>query len=155
MILPSPRKFVHFLLLVFSAACSSAPEKTACPITDPLWARPPADAAVQGDPGDGYYFINEDRSIWASAGYTQQDEPLRMHGEGVGLKVGWFRPAGAKLVITGQRLDREAPPLEAFVPSGYGTRFQASALSFPSEGCWEVMARAKDKELIFVVWVEP
>lgn len=60
-----------------------------------------------------------------------------MQLEGAGITGGWFGPAGAELVITGQRLDGEASPLQASIPPGYGTRFQASGLSFPSEGCWE------------------
>ena len=39
----------------------------ACPVTEPVWAKPPADAAVQGSSAFGYYFVNDDRSIWASA----------------------------------------------------------------------------------------
>jgi hypothetical protein len=31
---------------------------TACPVTEPMWAKPPEDAAVQGSPGYGYYFVN-------------------------------------------------------------------------------------------------
>jgi hypothetical protein len=102
----------------------------------------------------GYYFLNEDRSIWASAWWEEQEEnSLRVSNEGI--KVGWFRPAGAELGITGQRLDGEAPPLEAEASCCYPTRFQASGLYFPTEGCWEVTAKAADSKLSFVVWVEP
>jgi hypothetical protein len=95
--------------------------------------------------------VNEDRSIWASAYWGEYH--LRAGEEG--NKVGWFRPAGAELEITGQRLDGEAPPLEAHASCCYPTRFQASGLYFPTEGCWEVIAKAQDKELSFVVRVEP
>jgi len=97
--------------------------------------------------------VNEDRSIWASAWWTEtEDSPLRASEEGV--KVGWFRPAGAALEITGQRLDGTAPPLEAHIPCCYPTRFQATGLFFPT-GCWEVAAKAAESKLSFVVWVEP
>ncbi len=69
--------------------------------------------------------------------------------------MGWFRPEGASLKITGKRLDGQGPPLEAHVPCCYPTRFQATGLSFPTEGCWEVTAKAAKSELLFVVWVEP
>jgi len=72
-----------------------------------------------------------------------------------GVKVGWFRPAGAELTVTGQRLDEETPSLEADFPCCYPTRFQAAGLYFPTEGCWEVTARAEDASLTFVVWIEP
>jgi hypothetical protein len=68
--------------------------------------------------------------------------------------MGWFRPAGETLTITGQRLDAEAPPLEAEIPCCYPTRFQATGLYFPTEGCWEVNAAAAESELSVVVWVE-
>ena len=148
------RKLALFLLLPLLTACTGIFAKSACPLTEPVWETPPLDSAVQDEPGYGYYYINEDKSIWASAWWTEGEEyALRVSEEGA--KVGWFRPAGAKLVITGKRLDGEAPPLEAHVPSGYPTRFQASGLRFPTEGCWEVSASARDKELTFVVWVEP
>jgi hypothetical protein len=133
---------------------NSAAAQRACPVTEPVWAKPPEDSAVQDTPGYGYYFINEDSSIWASAWFTGEDQDyLRAGGEGI--KVGWFRPAGAPLEITGQRVDGKALPLEAHASCCYPTRFQASGLYFPSEGCWEVNAKAEDKELSFVVWVNP
>jgi hypothetical protein len=137
-----------------SPSPAESPSANACPLTEPVWAKPPDDAAVQGSPGYGYYFVNEDRSIWASAWWTaEEDYPLRLSEEGV--KVGWFRPAGATLEITGRRIDGQAPPLEAHVPCCYPTRFQATGLYFPTEGCWQVTAKAAESELVFVVRVEP
>jgi hypothetical protein len=147
------------MLLLVLAACSGAPPLVitpgnTCPVTEPIWAMPPEDAAVQGSPEPGYYYVNDDRSMWASAWWHgQEDHQLRVGEEGV--KVGWFRPAGATLEITGQRIDAQAPALEAHVPCCYPTRFQATGLYFPAEGCWEVTGRAAERELSFVVWVEP
>lgn len=73
---------------------------------------PAEDAAIPDLPAYGYYFINEDRSIWASAWWEEYD-PKYLRVSEDGIKVGWFRPAGADLVITGQRLDAEAPSLKA------------------------------------------
>ena len=145
-------RLLAILLLSFvMVACAAAKD---CPLTEPVWAKPPADAAILDDPAYSYYFVNEDRSIWASAGWTGTDnDPLRVREEG--FKVGWFRPAGASLEITGQRLDGKAPPLESEIPCCYPTRFQATGIYFPTDGCWEVNAKAEDKELTFVVWVEP
>lgn len=92
--------------------------------------------------------------MWASAWWSEAEEyHLRASEEGV--KVGWFRPAGATLEITGRRLDAQAPALHAHVPCCYPTRFQATGLIFPTEGCWEVTANAADRALSFVVRVEP
>jgi hypothetical protein len=129
-------------------------EENACKVTEPVWAKPPQDSAVQDPSAYGYYYMNQDRTIWASAWWPVEDENyLRATQEGV--KMGWFRPAGAELKITGQRLDSMAPPLETHVPCCYPTRFQATGLYFPMEGCWEITARAADSVLSFTVWVDP
>jgi hypothetical protein len=153
------RLFTMFLWLPVLVACTStSPTDSslvdACTLTEPVWAQPPEDAAVQGSPAFGYYFINEEQSIWAAAWWADQ-EAGNLRASGDGIKTGWFRPAGAELQITGQRLDAEAPPLEAHVPCCYPTRFQATGLFFPTEGCWEVTARADDSEISFIVQVAP
>ena len=69
------------------------------------------------------------------------------------MKYPWFRAEGlkGKLIITGRRLDAEAPPLKAVIPNGYmDTGFQATALIFPTEGCWEVTGKVADTTLTFV-----
>lgn len=125
-----------------------------CHVTEPVWVKPPDDAAVSNPPEYGYYYVNADRSIWASAWWKgEEDTYLRATNDGI--KVGWFRPAGAALEITGQRIDAKAPALEAHAPCCYPTRFQATGLYFPSEGCWQVNARAEDSELSFIVRVAP
>lgn len=127
--------------------------QAACPVSEAEWATHPEDAAVDGTPTPGYYIRNQDHTIWVGANwYGEAGYPLRTGEEG--NKVGWFRPAGAELIITGQRLDGEAAPLEAEIPCCYPTRFQASGVYFPTEGCWEVNAKAAESELTFVVWVE-
>lgn len=125
-----------------------------CPVTEPDWIEPPKDSAVQGPPTYGYYFVNEDHSILASAWWEGNEEYL-LHSSEDGIKVGWFRPDGATLEITGQRLDSQAPPLDAHVPCCYPTQFQATGLAFPTEGCWEVTATAAESVLSFIVQVEP
>ncbi|HUE97693.1 MAG TPA: hypothetical protein VMN99_00485 [Anaerolineales bacterium] len=153
------RLLIIFVLILGLAGCTSIPptndtSANACPLTEPLWIKPPIDAAVLDSPTFGFYFVNQDSSILASALWADPEETyLRAGGEGV--KVGWFRPAGVPLKITGQRLDGQAPPFEAQVPCCYPTRFQATGLYFPTEGCWEVTAKAADSELSFVVWVKP
>jgi len=143
------RSLTIVLLLFVLVACGTA--QSACPLTKPVWVKPPEDSAVLNEPAFGYYFLNEDQSIWASAWWTEEF-PLRAGDEG--NKLGWFRPAGADLIITGHRLDADAPALEADIPCCYPTRFQATGLYFPTEGCWEVNAKAEDRELSFIVWVE-
>jgi hypothetical protein len=150
--MPWPRLIFFVLLGAILAACKTPP--AACPVTEPVWAKPPEDTAVSGPPEYGYYFVNEDRSIWASAWWTDQEEYNLFAGE-EGIKLGWFRPAGADLVIIGRRLDGESPPLEAHAPCCYPTRFQASGLVFPTPGCWEISATAGERDMDFIVRVEP
>jgi hypothetical protein len=154
------RSFMVLLFLLVLTGCSavdSMESKTAandCPVTEPAWVKPPDDTAVDGSPAYGHYFVNADQSIMASAGWVFDQEYLLAEREN-GIKMGWFRPAGATLEITGQRLDGDSPPLEAIIPCCYPTRFQASGLIFPTEGCWEITAKAADRELSFVVSVTP
>ena len=53
---------------------ASETASSACPLTEPVWAKPPEDSAVQDPPAFGYYFVNADRSIWASAWWTDKEE---------------------------------------------------------------------------------
>jgi hypothetical protein len=72
------------------------------------------------------------------------------------MKFGWTRGEGlrGKLKIHGRRLDAPAPPLRADIPDGYGdTGFQATALIFPTEGCWEVTGDVADAHMTFVTKV--
>jgi hypothetical protein len=115
-------------MLSACTSLSSTENKSAdaCLITKPIWLKPPEDAAISDAPAFGYYFANEDRSSLASAWWTGQ---ARLHVTEEGLKWGWFRPAGAPLEITGQRIDAKPPPLQADIPATYATRFQATGLS--------------------------
>jgi hypothetical protein len=72
------------------------------------------------------------------------------------MKFWWTRGEGlrGKLVIHGKRLDASAPPLRASIPEGYGdTGFQATAVTFPTEGCWEVTGQVADTRVTFVTRV--
>jgi hypothetical protein len=70
------------------------------------------------------------------------------------MKFPWWRGVRGKLIIEGRRLDASAPPLRASIPEGYGdTGFQATALIFPTEGCWEVTGKVGETRLTFVTRV--
>jgi hypothetical protein len=70
------------------------------------------------------------------------------------MKFVWWRGVKGQLSIEGRRLDADAPPLRASIPDGYGdSGVQASALIFPTEGCWEVTGRVGDAALTFITRV--
>ena len=157
-------RVLQLFLTILLAGCAAIPgpaqpaplatQADACPATEAARLTPPDDEAVANEPMEGAYIVNEDSSIWAMAWWTEDAQyPLRAGEDG--NKVGWFRPAGIDLEITGRRLDAQAPALEARVPCCYLTRFQSTGLYFPAEGCWEITARAGESRLTFMAPVEP
>ena len=72
------------------------------------------------------------------------------------MKFGWQTSVSGPFRITGRRLDGDAPPMWGdgatgqVVPPG----FHATALVFPTVGCWEVTGRVGDASLTFVVEVQ-
>jgi hypothetical protein len=100
--------------------------------------------------GNGKLFVTLSTNglIVAPAGYVNPDGSI-------GWKFPWWRYVSGQLTITGHRLDAPAPPLNSDVPAGYGeTGFQASGVTFPSEGCWQVTAEVDHHTtLTFVTFV--
>jgi hypothetical protein len=73
---------------------------------------------------------------------------------GLSMKFGWWRHVPGALTISGRRLDGQAPALRARIPSGYEDRgFQATAIVFPTPGCWEVTGHLAGGSLTFVTRV--
>jgi hypothetical protein len=123
-------------------------QPSACLATEAIRAEPPRDP--NADPfGLGPWYVNADRSIWAGW------DAVRMVAGPKGNKVLWIRPQGTQLTVSGRRLDAEAPPATATIPCCYPTGFQASGLAFPTEGCWQISARARTSELTFITRVGP
>ena len=120
--------------------------KLLCHPAEPVMDLPPADPSA--DPfGNGPWYVNEDRSIWAAW------QPL-VSGK-TGNRIMWIKPPGLKVAITGRRLDGEAPPLEVERNSSYLRKgFEPNRLFFPVPGCWEVTATSGEEELVFVVEVQ-
>lgn len=70
------------------------------------------------------------------------------------MKFAWQRGVRGALRIDGRRLDATAPPLRAHIPNGYGDiGFQATALIFPTPGCWEVTGRVGNARVTFITKV--
>jgi hypothetical protein len=70
------------------------------------------------------------------------------------MKFGCFRGVPGMLKIHGRRLDVSAPPLRFHIPAGFGkVGFQATAMIFPTPGCWEVSGQIAGARLTFVTRV--
>lgn len=137
-------------LLLFASACSagSAPEaapSAKCPVTKPNGATPPGERSSDSYHGNGV--------LWTGLYYPKlvaTARNLRRDGS-IAEKFWWWADIevrglslteGMGLRITGRRLDGAAPRLRAEIPCCYSPGFQASAIVFPSAGCWEVTGRA-------------
>ena len=118
-----------------------------CPVTTPVIATPPSPADSGRDSlPRGMYFVSADKQIWAPA------LEWRLGSQ----KILWLKPVGSRLTVQGRRLDGNAPPLWANIPTGYAGDFQGSTtFIIPTGGCWEVEARANASMLRFVLYIPP
>ena len=140
---------MSLVVLPLASPGSGAKEpRTACPVTKAIRAEPPRDPDA-GPFGLGPWYVNADRTIWAGG------DAVRMVAGENGNKVLWIRPQGTDLTVTGRRLHADAPPAKISIPCCYPTGFQASGLAFPTEGCWEISAKAGTSALTFVTRVGP
>jgi hypothetical protein len=138
-------------LLILANCATVAPT---CQPTLPNGSTPPGEAPSANYHGNGRLWT----ALWPDGVVRfEADGPGSVMSDGsMAMKFPWWRGEGVvgPLKVEGRRLDGEAPPLGAQIPDGYGdTGFQASALIFPTEGCWEVTAHAGDAELTFIARV--
>jgi hypothetical protein len=136
-------------------ASAPAPNLTgACPVT------PPGGDLRFGDGGFNYGNDSLGVALWPNGKLVAGRLPdggsyaeVKPDGS-IRAKLGWWRAVEGRLTIDGVRLDASAPPLRADIPLGYGpTGFQATLLTFPTQGCWQVTGSLGDASLKFVVFV--
>lgn len=122
-----------------------------CPVTRPNHSIAPG---AEQNPGAERAAYHGNGRLWTVLyGIARRDRS--------GVKFPWWakaespvaadRPMG--LSITGRRLDRRAPSLRARIPPGYGPGFQATAIFFPTAGCWKITGAAGRGSLAFVTLV--
>jgi hypothetical protein len=131
--------------IVTEDAAPPAPASHSCDVTMAVREKPPQQPGA-GPLGEGPWYVNDDRSIWA---------PALKWKAGKGEKVIWIRPWGKDLAVTGRRLDGPTVPLKFKAPCCYPWGFQVTGLMFPTEGCWEVTVKAGKSKLIFIIQVRP
>jgi len=127
----------------------------ACPVTLPN-GKAPADASAAdfnlGNEAGTLYTI-----LWPGGKVIFSPRgPGQKYADGsLEMKWPWYRTIVGDVIITGRRLDADAPPMPPItlrgVPDGYGkTGFHPSGLVFPSVGCWEITATVGAAKLTFV-----
>jgi hypothetical protein len=128
-----------------------------CPIT-----KLPSQSFVPPSPypaevGAGQFWFGT-KKLWTN---------LRIEGtwQGLSQKIFWWREGydwreenPPQLVVTGRRLDGEAPSLEPVHASAGWTNdsnhpFMVVGTEVPTLGCWEITGEYKGDRLSFVVWV--
>ena len=131
---------------------STAQPAIACRVTQPNGNGPAHEAASPTFHGSGTLVTQ----LWPDGtivfapngpGFVLEDGALSM-------KFPWWRGERGSFRIEGRRIDGDAPPLRSHIPSGYGdSGFQATALIFPTAGCWEVTGYLGTGSLTFVTRV--
>ena len=122
--------------------------QSTCGVTQPNGSQPP-------DGNIGGALIHGNGSLWVAMPPSNVVVTEPSAGGTIQTKYPWWRAVTGTLRIEGRRLDGPAAGLTATdVPDGYGvTGFQASAVTFPTEGCWEVTGRVGEASLTFVTLV--
>lgn len=159
-------RLLSFVLALALAACASTPHAVPGTLTYPpdiaaaIAAPIPAHCPVtRVNDGAGGVFRNEALEVVLPAQskfiFAPRSIGFAAVSDGaLGMKVGWERYRAGPLSISGRRLDGEAAPLRARIPSGYGDiGFQSTYVIFPTPGCWEVTGNVAAVDLRFVVWV--
>jgi hypothetical protein len=118
-----------------------------CPVTVPRGTGP-----ADGSFGNGKLRVG---GLWPHGVVAVDPRSDFVDSQGrVRMKFPWWRMTRGALSITAHRLDMPAPPAQVDVPDGYGlTGFQASAVTFPTDGCWQLTGAAGQASLTFVTFV--
>jgi hypothetical protein len=152
--------FLRVLLPLTVLVIASKPAVAGCLTTLP--SNPPfvPPTPYQANTGNGFWYGTE--ALWTHL-------PLQKNwtGAGVGQKFfvwsqgfDWRTAAHPFLIVTGKRLDGEAPPIaiSGGTTALLGAERAAAMLigvSFPTEGCWELSAYHDNHVLTFVVSIGP
>ena len=117
-------------------------------------------SGYQGPPGGMRLAMHGSEGLWVEA---HEDRIVRgvpatrnsgVAPGGVHEKFRWVRLKEGRLTLEARRLDQPAPPALVSVPDGYGALgFQATGITFPTPGCWEITGRTADQLVRFVVTV--
>ncbi|MEP7137093.1 MAG: hypothetical protein ABI904_19365 [Chloroflexota bacterium] len=150
---------------VTSEVVSQGPA-TNCPVTAlqvPAFV-PPAPYDGLNSFKDHFWFGSS--FLWTNIPINGTWNALPHNPEGYTQKVLWWRDGylwdqepEPNLIVTGERLDESAPPLNVSHANGAYASDIGSAMmvgvDFPTLGCWKITGKYQDAELSFVIWVAP
>jgi hypothetical protein len=125
-----------------------------CPVSRPNGRRPFGEPASRHWHGNGLLWASLERD----GVYEVDRDDVGVDGS-IGNKLGWATtPPTTPPRISGERIDASAQPLRVrsvnLGQSSNSTRPSfASAVAFPSAGCWRLTARVGDVSLVYVVRV--
>lgn len=116
-------------------------------------------------PWEGIFWFGSDH-LWTALHNDGVWASLPLNSDGYTQKIMWWsslydlpnelEPA---LVVTGRRLDGEAPALRFYGATNAMAEDIGDAMltgvEFPALGCWEVRGEYKKTSLTFVVWIAP
>lgn len=137
-----------------------------CPVTTlskPTFAAP--EPYSLSAPWEGIFWFGSEH-LWTALHNDGVWAGLPLNPDGYTQKIMWWsslydlpnEPEPA-LVVTGRRLDGDAPPLRFYGATNAFAKDIGDAMltgvEFPTLGCWEVRGEYKKNELKFVVWLAP
>ena len=125
-----------------------------CPVTRPNGEKPPQEPRRLPWHGNGLLWTR----LSHDGIYTVAPDRVRADGS-IRDDLPWATSLpGRVLTASGRRLDARAPPLRVLTARGRSsssgaTRLWATAVVFPTRGCWRITARIADVRLTYVVKV--
>jgi hypothetical protein len=134
------------------AVASAAARVAGCPVTLPNGRTPPGEQPSREDHGNGALWtgLPPDGTIVAGRPFVRPDGSMR-------IKFPWWGSlrADAELNIISTSLHPRGRVARSTISPGLtgAPHFWASAIIFPSDGCWRVAASAGHASLTFVVRV--
>jgi hypothetical protein len=137
-----------------------------CPVTTVQTGSFQAPEPYSSDaPWEGLFWFGSE-GLWTALQTNGVWSGLPDNPEGYTQKIAWWskgyvwnKETQPSLIVTGKRLDAQAPPLKASRANGAYADDMGSAMmmgvDFPMLGCWEITGHYKNTELTFIVWVAP
>lgn len=136
-----------------------------CPVTLPgstSFEPSVSSLPTEAFPGE-FWFGSED--LWTALPNKGIWSGLPKNTDGYTQKIFWWSERFSlkdepepDLVVFGERLDEEAPPLiVSKATNAYASDIGSAMLvgvDFPTSGCWQITGQYKKTGLIFVIWVE-